>query len=930
MREMLGMSSWGRPRWLLPILAVGALCCLAATAQQALAKKPVPEISVVGNRADLVSGGDALVEIEWPGVADAAAANFFRRSKFFLNGRPLTGVFMRRPDDRYMGLVTGLNVGENELVVTVAGDGAKLKITNRPLGGPVFAGAQQQPWICATMTARPVTVTVPGTALSGTATTRVSGLASDPLDDQCNAVSQYSYYYQPKAREGSTTCTFTITGANRCFEPFPSLNDPASRPADSEIADFTNDRGQTAKSIIRVERGAIDRGIYQLVTFFDPAVASAPWLPQPGWNQKLLWVNGGGTGASRFQTAPGSSVFNNDALRRGYMVAASQFTEHGTQSNITLGAELMTMLKERIAETYGPIRFTMGFGCSGGAQIQTATASAYPGLFDGIQVTCSFPDSASTETEVADCSILSRNYYNSSNGSALSVEKRTAINGNLPGFCNTYLFFDAAVGNPARSANCGNGFPAEVTYDKLLRPNGVRCSEFDHNAPQVGTFTDTDGIVKGNRPVDNEGVQYGLKALHDGAITVEEFVQLNEGFGGYDNEWVHTPGKRMRATDVNALQTWYRAGLVSDGRQLAKTPIIDLRGQNNLNGDVHENWRAWQTRARLDRDYGSHANQLIWAHTSNGGSAPSGAIVTKSFLTMDQWLTNLEADTSAQPRERKVVTNKPAGATDMCITTNGVSEPFVDVGLDSPACPVKYFATPRIVAGEPLTRAIFKCQVKPLDFSAPDYGGAAFDAGQQARLRAVFTTGVCDWTKPGVGQVPGVPWMTFKNGPGGEPLGPEPVSSPLNVDVAVSSPPNVDVAPTVSSGVARDHTGPDRTLPRLRLLSPKRQSLARLRSRGLLFRIGVDEAATLRVTISGRFTSRLQRRARASARGKLVRLARISGVKTPAGVVAVTAKPSAAIVRRLRREKRLPALLTVKATDGAGNSSTRTKVLTFR
>jgi hypothetical protein len=718
-----------------------------------------------------VSGGDALVEVKLPAGASAT---------YTLNGAPLPGVFAARPNGRTMGLVTGLRLGENVLKATIPGGSAQLAITNHPAGGPVFAGAQQQPWICAQVTPSPVTVSVPGTALSATATPRAGGLASDALDSQCNATSQYSYYYQPKALEGSASCTFTITGASPCFVPFPSLNDPASRPADDAIANFTNDRGQTAKSIIRVERGTIDRGIYQLATMFDPAVASAPWLPQPGWNQKLLWTNGGGTGASRFQTAPGSSVFIDDALRRGYMVVASQYTEHGTQSDITLGAELMTMLKERIAETYGPIRFTMGWGCSGGAQIQTATASAYPGLFDGIQVTCSFPDSSSTEIEVMDCSLLMRNFYNSPAGAALSTEKRTAINGNLPGFCNTYLFFDLTVGDPTRAGNCGNGFPAALTYDKLLRPDGVRCSEFDHNAPQVGTFTDADGVVKGNRPIDNEGVQYGLAALEQGAITPEEFVALNEGIGGYDNEWQFTPGKRTRATDPAALATWYRGGLVSDGRQLAKTPIIDLRGQNNLTGDVHENWRAWQTRARLDANYGSHANQVIWANTAAGGSAPSGAIVTRSFATMDQWLTNLEADTSAAPREQKVLSAKPAGAVDQCFATNGATEPLVDVGFESAACPVKYAGSPRIVAGEPITRAIFKCQTKPIDFSA--YGGVTFDAAQQARLRAVFPTGVCDWTKPGVGQVPGVPWMTFADGPGGKPLPPAPTSVRVSTD----------------------------------------------------------------------------------------------------------------------------------------------------
>ena len=50
------------------------------------------------------------------------------------------------------------------------------------------------------------------------------------------------------------------------------------------------------------------------------------------------------------------------------------------------------------------------------------------------------------------------------------------------------------------------------------------------------------------------------------------------------------------------------------------------------------------------------------------------------------------------------------------------------------------------------------------------------DRGQRARLAAVFPNGVCDWTRPGVGQTDAV-LTTFENGPGGVPLGPAPVSS---------------------------------------------------------------------------------------------------------------------------------------------------------
>src|SRR5262249_56578058 len=39
--------------------------------------------------------------------------------------------------------------------------------------------------------------------------------------------------------------------------------------------------------------------------------------------------------------------------------------------------------------------------------------------------------------------------------------------------------------------------------------------------------------------------------------------------------------------------------------------------------------------------------------------------------------------------------------------------------------------------------------------------------------------GVCAWALPGVGQVPSDGGSTFKNGPGGEPLGAAPVSTPV-------------------------------------------------------------------------------------------------------------------------------------------------------
>jgi hypothetical protein len=61
----------------------------------------------------------------------------------------------------------------------------------------------------------------------------------------------------------------------------------------------------------------------------------------------------------------------------------------------------------------------------------------------------------------------------------------------------------------------------------VARPNGVRCDLLDHESNRIGTFIDADGVRKANKIFDNVGVQYGLRALREGRISAEEFVQVN-------------------------------------------------------------------------------------------------------------------------------------------------------------------------------------------------------------------------------------------------------------------------------------------------------------------------------------------------------------------------------------------------------------------
>jgi hypothetical protein len=63
--------------------------------------------------------------------------------------------------------------------------------------------------------------------------------------------------------------------------------------------------------------------------------------------------------------------------------------------------------------------------------------------------------------------------------------------------------------------------------------------------------------------------------------------------------------------------------------------------------------------------------------------------------------------------------------------------------------------------------------LKPL--ARADYYPVRFTNDQWAALRHAFPTGVCDYTKPGVGSHKTNAWQTYMDGPGkGRPLPPSP------------------------------------------------------------------------------------------------------------------------------------------------------------
>ena len=154
----------------------------------------------------------------------------------------------------------------------------------------------------------------------------------------------------------------------------------------------------------------MNRGLYDIAVLFDPAARPNDGLRN--WNNKIVWAFGGSGGNVRRQTAPASSWMNDDALSHGFLVGVSNFTDGSRNNNRPLAAETLMMIREHVSDTYGPVRHLIGEGCSAGSMQQNVLSTMYPGLVDGVLISCSFPDSDSLMQEIVD-SFLLKQYFDS-------------------------------------------------------------------------------------------------------------------------------------------------------------------------------------------------------------------------------------------------------------------------------------------------------------------------------------------------------------------------------------------------------------------------------------------------------------------------------------------------------------------------------------
>lgn len=725
------------------LLAVVAFAVGSSTTQAADAPEPT-KIEVLSSRADLVSDGQALVKITLPARAKDWKPSVTVRS------RRVTDQLTRVDDRTMLGVVSGLRKGRNLMIVRLPDStGAAIALYNHPGGGPVFSGPQIQPWKC----------------------------QKDAVDDQCNQPVKYEYKY-------------------KSTNPFKfGLQDYDIDDRPSDVATTTAENGTKVPFIVRVETGYVARDQYKIAALYNPDADWSAVAPQKQYAHKLLITHGascdiayepgGAPSVTKYTPIPIPLISPDvaeTALGRGYAVMSTAANNSGHNCNVVTQAESMLMAKERVIEQYGTVRFTIGAGCSGGSLATYWVANAYPGLYQGILPTCTFPDAWSSASQVGDYHLL-RNYFEKPEriigfGITWSPDQWAEVEGSvspLNSIISDLGFYNAII--PDRECD---GLTEEQTYNAKTNPTGVRCSIADYSINIFGPRREEVrydvekkiGKSFGAVPIDNIGVQYGLKSLLDRKISVAQFVDLNAKIGGVD--WDGKPYPLRINGDLDALDRAYRSGSINETNNLDQTAIIDCRGPDP--GFAHDSYRPYAVRARLDRANGGHENQLIWE-----GSLPLVAdlnCASEGFKAMDRWLEAVAADTSAKTLEEKVAGDRPADLSDRCYDGGGM---VLGKGRCAPDV-VPIYGTPRMVAGDGITTDNNKCQLKPLKRS--DYP-VSFSDSQWRQMESTFPSGVCDYSKLGVGQQPTIPWLTYQDTKGrviygGTPMPPAPESVALN------------------------------------------------------------------------------------------------------------------------------------------------------
>ena len=225
----------------LTVLALGAL--LAAPVPAA-ANLDIWYIDILSSRFDQVSGGDALVRINAPGSSVPAGA------RLLLNYVDVTSQLA--PAGEYKeGVVSGFKPGWNLLILRSSSSPhsvkALLPAKNSPIGGPMFSGPQQQPFVCTTFRAGLGQPIIDNQDMIGIRVAQEDAMGNYPRDGRGYPTAAATIIGYSKNCAGNTRFQYFYRNTAGNFVPLASPN--GTLPAD--IASTTTLDGDTVPYIVR-------------------------------------------------------------------------------------------------------------------------------------------------------------------------------------------------------------------------------------------------------------------------------------------------------------------------------------------------------------------------------------------------------------------------------------------------------------------------------------------------------------------------------------------------------------------------------------------------------------------------------------------------------------------------------------------------------
>ena len=148
--------------------------------------------------------------------------------------------------------------------------------------------------------------------------------------------------------------------------------------------------------------------------------------------------------------------------------------------------------------------------------------------------------------------------------------------------------------------------PGRAGLRRETNPDGVRCTLQDYMVNVFGARRERLGAP---RPSTTSASSTGSRACAQGADLAGAVRRLQHEHRRRRHRPQHH-ARSARPPTRSRCGALYRTGAINSANNLDKVAIIDLRGPDP--GAFHDVYRTYAMRARLERNFGTAANQVLW------------------------------------------------------------------------------------------------------------------------------------------------------------------------------------------------------------------------------------------------------------------------------------------------------------------------------